>query len=123
MPCKEQINNLMSALLQETEDILKRAEQQCILNQQWQELVAIQHKRTELLKVAAFLPSLAGFEQKKAAYVQKGVVRDCMDNAMESLKKWHEEVKEMLNKEKSKHDTRLWRGLIDLDTRKRIWHQ
>ena len=63
MPCKEQINNIMSALLQETEDFLKRAEQQCILNQQWQELVVIQHKRTELLNVSAFLLSLAAVPQ------------------------------------------------------------
>ena len=58
VPCKEQINNLMSALLQETDDILKRAEQQCILNQKWQELVVIQHKRTELMKVAALPPDV-----------------------------------------------------------------
>ena len=87
----------MSTLLQETEDILKRAEQQCILNQQRRELGVIQHKRTELLKVAAFLPSFAGFKQNIAAYVQKGVVRDCMDKAMESLNKCHEEVKENFN--------------------------
>ena len=66
VPGKEQINHIMSALLQEIEDIQKRAEQQCILNEQWQELVAIQHKRTELLNVAAFLSSLAGFEQNSS---------------------------------------------------------
>ena len=56
--------------------------------------------------------------------MQKGVVRDCMDKAMESLKKCHEEVKEILDqKEQSNIDARLWKDLIDLDTRKHIWRQ
>ena len=102
---KVQINSLMSALLQEAEDILRHAEQQCIFNRQSQKLVEIKHKRTELMKVAALPPDvlgrlnvievadcLIGFETQIAAYVQKGVVGDCMDKAMVWLKKCHKEV-------------------------------
>ena len=106
---KVQISSLMSALLQEVEDILKHAEQQSILNRQWQTCVEIKHKRTELMKVAALQPDvlsrlnvieiancLTGFEKQIAAYVQKGVVGDCMDKAMVWLKKCHKEVEGIL---------------------------
>ena len=106
---KVQINSLMSALLQEVEDILRHAEQQCILNRQWQKLVEIKHKRTELMKVAVLPPDvlsllnaievaecLTGFEKQIAAYVQKGVVGYCMDKAMVWLKKCHKEVEGIL---------------------------
>ena len=77
-----QVNNLMTALLQEAEDILQQAEQQCLEDRQWQELVNIEEKKTELSKVTALPPDalgqlnvkelvdcMAAFEKQIAAYV------------------------------------------------------
>ena len=79
---KVQANSLMTVLLQEGEDILQQAEQQCLGNRQWQELVKIDKKKTELSKVTALPPDalehlnvielvdyLAAFHQQMAAYV------------------------------------------------------
>ena len=44
---------LMSAMLQEAEDVLHDSEQEHIASRQWQELLAIESHRTELAKFAA----------------------------------------------------------------------
>ena len=122
------VNNLMTALLQEAEDILQQAEQQCLEDRQWQELVNIEEKKTELSKVTALPPDalgqlnvkelvdcMAAFEKQIAAYVpadslcvlqqalhqfgmQKSVVGDSMDKAKVLLTKCHDEIKGILKR-------------------------